>query len=91
MTDLTANDYAGAAGEVPDARAGLWSLLQQHEPAQPLALARYLNATPALTSLEQLTDGEVAAMRWRLTDAPQVTLRRWAEYQAAPFTVEDFL
>lgn len=89
MTDPTANDYAGALQKVP--RAELSALLTQYEPEQPLGLAAYLNATPTLTSLEQLTDGEVEAMHWRLTDAPQITLRRWADYQAAPFTPEDWL
>lgn len=74
----TANQYAGTSPKVPtDPRIALRNLLTQHEPHQPLALAAYLNATPGLTDLSQLTDGEAVAMLERLAGNPTYTLSGW--------------
>ncbi|WP_189054441.1 hypothetical protein [Deinococcus daejeonensis] len=61
-------------------RDRLQALLEQHEPHQPLALAAYLNGTPTLTALDQLTPGEVQAMLDRLLGSPTYTLAAWIKH-----------
>lgn len=77
----TAKKYAGLPQMVPaDLRPELYHVLTQHEPHQPIALAAYLNGTPSLTDLEDLTDGEAAAMLDRLIGNPTYTLAGWIQH-----------
>ncbi|MFC4424648.1 hypothetical protein [Deinococcus navajonensis] len=81
MHHLNTKTYDGGSGKVPEnPRVDLWHSLTLHEPHQPMALAAWLNGTPNLTDLEDLTDGEAIAMTERLVNSPLYTLAGWIRY-----------
>lgn len=60
-------------------RSQLAARLAELEPDRPVALAAFLNGTPNLTDLSQLSMGEVTVMLERLT-LPTYVLAAWNQH-----------
>lgn len=59
------------------ARDRLAELLTELMPEQPVAFAAFLNGTPSLVSLDQLSTGDVQAMTDRLVEDAARCLALW--------------